>query len=559
MNLTFKSILMSMFAVAALTSCNNDDDSASTPSTGPAELDGGYITIDIPRPTTTRATETGPGENNGTTEESTVSNVYVATFDANYAFSNYYSLTLLNAETDYLAKTAAIKLSKGAKYMVVILNAPDKVVAKLNTASTATNFSEIRAVVSGLTVTEVTVDNRFTMVSAGDLAQTDGSNGLTVIGNTYKTPADAEKAANRKAVSVDRIVAKFQIVNMTPNADKVKGGTYIAEGWALNVENKATTLYSELITFGGTIKTPASRYRMDHNWAFDAKFDTVPTIAADLKAYNQIIDDNFNVLYNKNIDKIVFNTTTHAADKWQYLFENTMSAPQQLVDRTTNIIFKAKYKPTTVSKNADGTETVEPGTNESYFKYAGRLYSFAGAQAVYDLAETSLAAAEIVIASPTATADEKAAAAIEKKKAQTVIADFNKVAEAVLGEGRTWKANVTGIGVLDGVTNAGNKAELCKLRYYWKGTNFYRGVIKHDNRLGTLELGKFGVVRNNAYTLSVESIAGTGEPWIPGASIPEGQLPGGGGSITPDEEADAYISVIITVNPWATWSQGFDM
>lgn len=552
-----KSIFLSMFALAALASCNNDDELAPTPSTGTAELDGGYITIDIPKPITTRATETGPGEDNGSPEESNVSNVYVATFDANYAFANSYKLTLLDKETSYLAKTAAIKLNKGAKYMFVVLNAPDKgkIATKLTTASNSTTFNDIKAVVSELTVAEVTDDNNFTMVSAGNLAQTEGSNGLTVIGDTYKTAKDAEKDDKRKLVSVDRIVAKFQVTNMTPDADKVKGGTYTPLGWALNVENKATTLYSELVKFGGSVKDPSSKYRMDHNWSFDAKFDTVP-IGADLKAYNDLINDNFNVLYNKNIEDITFNQET---GKWQYLFENTMLDKQQLVDRTTNIIFKAKYKPTQVSNNVDGTDTETLGDDESYFKYVGRLYNWAGISAVYTLAETSLANANGVLGNPDATEAQKTEATANKKKAEATIADFNEVAVKLLGAGKTWKTDVTSIAVLDGISNAGNKAELCKLRYYWKGVNFYRGIIKHDYRLGTMELGKFGVVRNNAYTLSVESIAGVGEPWIPGPTVPEGKLPGGGSTIIPDEEPDAYIAVTITVNPWSTWTQGFDM
>lgn len=561
MNLTFKSILMSMFAVAALTSCNNDDESVSVPSTGSAELDGGYITVDIPRPATTRAT--GPVDVNGTEAESKVSNVYIVTFDANYAFANSYPMTVYTGGTgvtpDYIAKTDPIKLSKGAKYMFVILNAPDKVVTKLNAASTATNFSEIKAEISGLTVDEVTRSNNFTMVSAGDLSQTEGSNGLTVIGTTYKTPELAKEDANRKAISVDRIVAKFQVTNMTPDANKVKGGTYTPLGWALNVENKATTLYSELITFGGTSQSPASRYRIDHNWEI-AEFDTVPANTTDLTAYRTLIDKNFKVLYNHkdSIAKVTFNPV-HASTDWQYLFENTMSAKQQLVDRTTNIIFKAQYTPASVSKNADGTETEVLGDGKSYFKYAGRLYSFEGVQAVYALAEKSLKAANDTLSNTSATTEGKKEATANKAKAEIVIADFNKVAVAVLGTSKTWKTDVTSVTVLDNVANGGNLAELCKLRYYQKGINFYRGVIKHDYRLGTLELGKFGIVRNNAYSLAVESIAGPGEPWIPGATVPEGTLPGGGGSINEDEEAEAYIVVTITVNPWATWSQGFEM
>lgn len=533
-----KTFLVSMFACLALVSCNNEDEFTSTPPNGSAELDGGFITIDIPKPASgiSRATESGPTDLSGLDAENNVSNVYIVTFTPEYTFANSYKLELTGTETDYLAKTKAIKLNKGAKYMFAILNAPQKVINRLNTASNTTTFDDIKSIMNDLSLDEVKEPNKFTMVSAGDLAQTEGSNGLTLIGVTYKTEQQAEEAVNRKNISVDRIVAKYRITGLVPTT--VKGGTYTQEGWALNVSNKATTLYSELIRFGGTDKTPVSKYRKDHNWSLGyLKFEET----TDMDAYKTEIDKNFNVLYNTEIDNIKFNIKEHTGNEWEYIFENTMKEDEQLVDRTTNIIFKANYRPNLVSSvNAQNQEyTRQPDEKETYFKYSGKLYDFAGIDAIHD-------AAYAIVNDVNATEDNK-------NTAKGIVADFDEIVVKILGVGKSWEANVNSLADIN-KDNAGNLAELCKLRIYWKGTNFYRGVIKHDNRLGTMALGKFGVVRNNAYSLSVESISGTGEPWIPGPTIPEG-----GGEITPDEESDSFIAVKITVNNWTSWSQGFDM
>lgn len=68
-----------------------------------------------------------------------------------------------------------------------------------------------------------------------------------------------------------------------------------------------------------------------------------------------------------------------------------------------------------------------------------------------------------------------------------------------------------------------------------------------------MEYGKYGVVRNNYYTLTLTKVNGNGTPWYPG-----------GGPEDPDEEEDidklgAYLHFEIKVAPWVYWTTNFEI
>ena len=91
---------------------------------------------------------------------------------------------------------------------------------------------------------------------------------------------------------------------------------------------------------------------------------------------------------------------------------------------------------------------------------------------------------------------------------------------------------------------------------YWypKSLNYYYYEIRHDNAANSyMEYGKYGVVRNNYYTLTLTKVNGNGTPWYPG-----------GGPEDPDEEEDidkkgAYLHFEIKVAPWIYWTTNFEI
>ena len=69
--------------------------------------------------------------------------------------------------------------------------------------------------------------------------------------------------------------------------------------------------------------------------------------------------------------------------------------------------------------------------------------------------------------------------------------------------------------------NIQNGGELCKkegcIYWYPKSLNYYYYEIRHDNAANSyMEYGKYGVVRNNYYTLTLTKVNGNGTPWYPG-------------------------------------------
>lgn len=103
------------------------------------------------------------------------------------------------------------------------------------------------------------------------------------------------------------------------------------------------------------------------------------------------------------------------------------------------------------------------------------------------------------------------------------------------------------------------------IKYYKGGvTYYYATVIKHfgdtETPLASTDvindasnydegkhLGRYGVLRNNWYELTIKSVKGPGEPEIP-------EIP-----VTPPDKKESYINCEINILSWAKRSQGVDL
>ena len=96
------------------------------------------------------------------------------------------------------------------------------------------------------------------------------------------------------------------------------------------------------------------------------------------------------------------------------------------------------------------------------------------------------------------------------------------------------------------------------IKYYKGGVSYYyAALIRHFNDLeakweadeayALKHLGRYGVVRNNWYDITINSISGPGDPAI---------VPPSG---NPDDNAEGYIRAEINVLSWAKRSQGVDL
>lgn len=105
-------------------------------------------------------------------------------------------------------------------------------------------------------------------------------------------------------------------------------------------------------------------------------------------------------------------------------------------------------------------------------------------------------------------------------------------------------------------TTTPNTVQDLGVEYFQKGACYYSILIRHDDAVtGTMELGKYGVVRNNWYTLTINSVKQPGTPWIPDPTNPIDPTDPG----EDNDEAESFLAVGITVNGWTTWSQGVEL
>ena len=115
-------------------------------------------------------------------------------------------------------------------------------------------------------------------------------------------------------------------------------------------------------------------------------------------------------------------------------------------------------------------------------------------------------------------------------------------------------------GDLNGIPNGGQVIKDGKddvIRWYQEGLCYYYYMIRHDNTLNDeMVFGKYGVVRNNWYSLTLNSVGGPGSPWYPEANNPG---PGDPDPKDPIDEAAGYLGITVSVAPWIVWENEIDI
>lgn len=515
---------LTLFVGLAMAACSNDEEMV-TGGQNQLPVDGreAYMSVSVsmPKSTGTRA----PGEDHGSTEEQKVNELLLALFDA----SDVCLETKALAATDYILNVGgvekpgydgkAFKVPSATAKVLAVVNPSDK----FKTACVASaSWSAINSAVEQ-TLEEVigaTKDN-FMMINAGDNANS--ANGalvaadVKVVDGTNFVDAIAAKAAAetyRSLIYVDRVVAKVSLGTNPAGVIVPTGVTCTFGDWALNVTNKSMFPYSEIVMpVGGSVNAD---YRKDPNYEL-AGFNT----------------SQFN--YLKVADDGTLPTDFSAMTDSKYCLENTMAADAQTQAQTTAAVVSAVYTPNSFT------------TGESWFRLLGVTYkTLAELQAVYTAAKAAVTAdalqMQIITLCDQFYARMKAAADTQTK---TIGGDF---------------ATIT-IAELDAITSGGEYSkpaagETVGVEYFQNGVCYYNILIRHDDAItATMAHGKYGVVRNNWYTLTINSVKQPGTPWIPDKTDPtDPEKPGEN-----DDDAEAYLSVNIVVDPWTTWSQGVDL
>lgn len=540
-----KNIFAVALAVLALSSCSKENLSEDPDSGGSISPDKAYMAIsltgskNLSDPMNTSRAGGDPGVQQG---EDDLNDVHLLYFDENNLFlgiSNKLTASDFDVTVNAYHTRSVVEVPGATKKVFVIVNNyksngtdtrfmlpgkseighPWSAINQTLTAS-LTNADGVNEFIAGFTGQQGSKNN-FAMVNFG-VRFTNGTdyntadNGLVGV----ETGKDATEAKTKNnTVIVDRIASKveFKIVEITPSTGEIAAlpvnAKFFFQGWEMNTTNRMIRLYSEHDSDykGANANNALVAYRKDANYTV-ASYGSSSSWDEYKKQF----------VYLQNVATDGTGTTSavaKAANTSAYCPENTMQAAAQVIGGTTKVTLKGNYVP-------DGF-----AANDSYFLYAGIYYTLSQIQTVYKTAYDANQTGGIVkdmndfmkAAGLASTSDN--AGAIATKVAGLTAASFN--------------------------SNTGIRARLSNaVRYFHQGVSYYDILVRHDSRItATMALAKYGVVRNNWYTLTLNSVSRPGTPWIPGGPDDPITPPN-----TPDDNV-AMLDVTISINPWITWSQ----
>ena len=539
----------------ALVACSSNDDLASNGKDNVGKTGEAYASFTINLPTTTGTRADGDAElNPGTAAEYEVKNGTILIFDKDGLYVTSAQLGTMNpwtpVKTDGVTTAAitTVKLSGvkvGGDYQALVLlnNDVDATTSKVKLPSTGTPYATWSAEASNVNAEKYASTDGIFMANAPKYTGTTTEpTTLVPIANVCASREEAQ-AKVATTVYVERGLAKVTMQDFTA-VYTVADGTYKDDkveikNWQLDVTNKSTFPVhqtGDLSTgFAAIWSTP--RFYDGGNqsfkrvyWGVDPNYSgaTLQNLTACKKAFTMI---------GKNDIK-----GKTGNDHPQYCLENTFDLANMMQGQTTRVVFKAVYTPSALV-----------GTPEKTF------YKIGNNTAIWTKANLEKQIHTVAVTAMGITnADEQA-----KYVVKLDATDNNISGEAgqhlIKAENITYTGEGTSQVVPDVVNKINEKLGLSAdagIATYLDGVTYYIARIKHFNELtpwtagegyGTKNgkyLGRYGVLRNNWYDLSVTSISGLGYPDVPEVK-PD----------VPDDENEQYINVEVKILSWAKRSQ----
>lgn len=547
----------------ALVGCSSNDNLAPDGKDNAGKPGEAYASFTINLPTTTGNGTRGdepvvkdgtPSFAEGTAAEYEVKNGTILIFDNAGNFVTSAQLGTMNPWTPVKkdgVTTAAITtvqlsgVSVGGDYQALVLlnNDVDATTSKVTLPTTGETYAEW--------------SKNTLMVNAEKYASTDGifmANAPKYI-DTESQPTTLVKVANVCAsreeaqakaattVYVERGLAKVTMQDFTAGGYKVAEGTYKNDNveiknWQLDVTNKSTFPVHQI---GGT--------------GFAAIWSTPRFYDGDNKTFKRVywgVDPNYSGATLQNLtacknaftmigkDDIVGETGN---DHPQYCLENTFDLANMMQGQTTRVVFKAVYTPSALV----GT------TEKTFYKIGNNTAIWTKANLEKQIKTVALTAMGITDATEQGKYGVKLDATnnnISGEAGQHLIKAENIT---YTGEASDSKVDQTAVNTINEKLGLSANAGIAT---YLDGVTYYIARIKHFNELtpwtagegyGTENgkyLGRYGVLRNNWYDLSVTSISGLGYPDIPEVK-----------PTVPDDENEQYINVEVKILSWAKRSQ----
>lgn len=568
--------LFGLAVIAAMTaSCSSNEDLGTAgPGIGTNEAGVGYATFTINLPTTsgTRA-DANPEFDKGDANEYKVNDATLLIFkkvkatdkEGDYTFVESVELgsmapwqkpnpdeTGVTTHAKITAKLESVNKNEN-NFALVLLNNGTGTNVKVAMPSEGEKFSAWNA---KTTDKFAKPENGFYMANA-PLFKDNNVTTLVAIDKDkiYPTEEQAAKSAATD-VYVERGLAKVSLGTGTTTAKTVTGVTYKGDmvtinNWALDVTNTKTfpihnvdglsddytEIWSNTATASETNGATTQRF-VDNNpgtnvkrvyWGKDPNYDNKDNDKTALNA-------EFNYVANANVKE--------DPAKPLYCLENTFNLANMKQGQTTRVVFKATYKPASLP---DGETTFyKIGKNTAIWSKDNLETEIKAA-----VASVVSGAAGKTTVTLNAPKNDITAAGTHYITADNIIVKTSETETATID-----KDQITAINTQLGL----NEKKKVGISTYEGGESYYIARIKHfgdaltnwesgtygENNLEYL--GRYGVLRNNWYVLTVQSVSGPGYPSVPDVK-----------PNTPDDEDDKYINVSVKILDWAKRSQDVNL
>ena len=575
--------------IAAMTaSCSSNEDLGTAgPGTGTNEAGVGYATFTINLPSTNGTRAGNPTYEQGTLDEYDVNDVTLLIFkkagasEDEYTFvekaelgnmapwkdeNNSGGITASATITAKLSKVALTSESSTSDYyaLAILNNKNSKGENKITLPTESTTSSTTPPVTYGSwnaasNANETRFkDNTkgFYMANAPVFVAGGEPTTLVHIDKVYATKQKAETNA-ATTIYVERGLAKVTVASfpkdLSPtgtiyNSDKVE-----ITAWNLDVTNKSTFpihkttgLNSPFTTIWSASTDPApstgrfvdaanSAFKRVH-WGVDPNYSTDLDETACKNAFT-ILDPNAEI--------------NGTAKKPQYCLENTFDIKHMLQGQTTRVVFKATYKPDGITKG------------DTFYKIGNSTDLWSEENLKKQIKTVALNVMGIT------KAEEQQKYDVDLSKGSNIsgVAGHQHLVKA---ENITYSGEATSSKVNPAAITAINEklglSDAVGISTYLNGEAYYIARIKHfgddltpwsegdktygdnDETQNNKYLGRYGVLRNNWYELTVNSVSGPGTPDVPTIK-PD----------VPDDESYRYISVSVKILSWAKRSQSVDL
>ena len=576
--------------IAAMTaSCSSNNDLVNG-SNGSGENESGasYASITIDLPTTSGTRAANDLFDGGTASEYAVNDATLLIFkkagtsENDYQYVETASLGNLepwkkdntpdNGITTEATITAELKQAavgeNGDYYALVILNNEKGTDKKVTLPTGTTTYGEWNVAAHATAANLVDYTKGFYMANAPEFTQ-NGTEPTTLvpIKGIYRTKEEAHSKPGT-TVHVERGMAKvtvgsnstsdyFAEAGANATGNKYKSDNVKITSWALDVTNNSSfpihvttglkqgaTLTDQTIpsyaTIWNNVNKTTDRFVSQLTaegafkrvyWGIDPNYSMALSDLAKCKAQFTLAEANgTGVTWNNG----------SGSDNPLYCLENTFDINNMLQGQTTRVLLKATYTPSVLASETDKTFFMIGNSSDIWTKK--------------NLTDQITSKAEEVLKTTTGVTVTLKDKLLE---GGTHFLDATTV-EIKSGEDDKTSEVVDQLNTKLGL----NKTNGVGIKTYKNGESYYIARIKHfgddltpwnagEVTYGTDNdkyLGRYGVLRNNWYDLTINKISGPGYPDVPEVKPTD-----------PDDENDKYINVSVKILDWAKRSQSWEL